>query len=58
MNGYVGFYKGKKYEVHAESILSARDKIAGLAKAKKAYDVVVMLAEKDGKPVVHSPNEL
>jgi len=58
MNGYVGFYKGKRYEIYAESILSARDKIAGLAKAKKAYDVVVMLAEKDGKPVVHSPNGL
>jgi hypothetical protein len=57
MNGYVGFYKGKRYEVYAESLLAARDKIAELAKAKKAYEVNVVLAEKDGEVVVHSPAE-
>lgn len=54
MNGYKAFYRGKTLDVYAESSLSARDKAAGMFKARKAYDVTVMLCEKDGKQVTHS----
>jgi hypothetical protein len=53
-NGYVAFYKGKKMDVYAKTSLEARDKAAKAFGAKKAYDVTVMLAEKDGKQVTHN----
>jgi hypothetical protein len=58
MNGYIAFYKGKRMEVHAETSLAARDKAAGLFKAKKAYDVTVVLAEKDGQQVTHEASAI
>lgn len=58
MNGYIAFYKGKRFEVYAETILKARDLAAAHFKAKKAYDVAVMLAEKDGETVLHDGSEL
>jgi len=54
-NGYIAFYKGKQLEVHAETSLKARDKAAAMFKAKKAYDVTVVLAEKNGEQVTHNP---
>ena len=53
MNGYVCFYKGKRIEVYADSTYAAQQKAALLFKAKKSYEVNVILAEKDGEPVVH-----
>lgn len=53
MYGYVCFYKGKRIEVYADSTYAAQQKAALLFKAKKSYEVNVMLAEKDGEPVVH-----
>jgi hypothetical protein len=56
MNGYVALYKGKRYEVLAETTYQAQ----GLAarhfgvKPSRAYTVSVTLAEKDGKQIVHS----
>ena len=55
MNGYVGFYKNRRFEVYANTTYEAQQKIAKLAKAKHSYDVAVMLAEKDGKQVTHLP---
>ena len=63
--GYVCMYKGMKCEVYAASTYDAQKK----ARAKfqqtvrtrrpiKACDVMVMLAEKNGKPVVHSTGSL
>ena len=58
MNGYVALYKGKRYEVEAETTYQAQ----GLAarhfgvKSSRAYTVTVVLAEKDGKQVVHTPS--
>ena len=54
MNGYVAFYRGKRIEVHAMTSLRAQTKAAVQLKAKKAYEVTVVLAEKDGVPVVHT----
>ena len=54
MNGYIAMYRGKKVEVYAESSYSAQQKAAAIFKARKAWEVSVYLAEKDGAPVVHS----
>jgi hypothetical protein len=53
MNGYVAIYKGKRIEVYAETSYKAQMKAAELFKAKKSYDVTVMLAEKNGETVTH-----
>ena len=54
MNGYVCFYKGKRVEVYAETSYAAQQKAATMLKAKRAYEVTVVLAEKNGEVVVHS----
>ena len=55
MNGYIAFYKGKRLEVHAETSYEALKKAAAAFKAKKEYQVTVVLAEKNGQQVVHTP---
>jgi hypothetical protein len=52
---YIAFYKGRKIEVTAETSLAARDAAAAQFKARKAYDVSVVLMEKDGAAVTHAP---
>jgi hypothetical protein len=54
MNGYIAFYKGKQVEVYAASSYEAQTKAAAIFKAKKSYEVTVMLAERDGEQVVHT----
>lgn len=54
MNGYVCFYRGKKTEVYADTSLQAQEKAAKHFKARKAYEVTVVLAEKGGAPVTHT----
>lgn len=56
MNGYIAFYKGKQMEVYAETSLQAQQEAAKKFKAKKAYEVTVMLAEKEGEQVTHTPD--
>lgn len=56
MNGYMCFYKEKVIAVYADSSYAAQQKAATLLKAKRAYEVTVVLAEKDGEPVVHTAN--
>lgn len=53
--GYVAFYKGKRIEVYAESSYKAQLAAAEKFKAKKAWEVAVVLAEKEGEPVTHLP---
>ena len=55
MNGYVAFWRGKRCEVEAASSFEAQKLAAAQFKAKKPYEVSVVLAEKDGEPVVHKP---
>lgn len=55
MNGYVGFYKSKRGETTAETSFEAQQKLAKEFGAKKAYEVTVVLAEKNGEQVVHAP---
>ncbi len=57
MNGYIAFYKGKRLEVMAETLLAARDKAAKEFKAKKAWEVNIALAEINGNQVTHIATE-
>lgn len=58
MNGYVCFYKSKRIEVYASTSLEARRKAARELKlsAKQEHDISVVLAEKDGASVTHTPD--
>ena len=57
-NGYKAFYKGKSIEVYAETSLEAQQKAAAQFKARKSYDVTVVLCEKAGETVTHTGAEL
>ena len=50
MNNYECFYKGKRATVQAETSIAARDKAAAIFKARKAYDVTVVLVNKPVAP--------
>lgn len=58
MNGYKAFYKGRTIDVRAETSLQAQDKAAKQFKARKTYEVTVMLCEKDNMPVIHSTRSI
>ena len=53
LNGYVAFYRGRRLEVYAATSYAAQQEAARQFKARKTYDVTVVLAEKDGAPVTH-----
>jgi len=55
VNGYKCFYKNKTAEVKAETSYSAQQKAAEIFKAKRAYEVTVVLCEKNGEQVIHKP---
>lgn len=54
MNGYKAFYKNKETEVYANSSYEAQTKAAQYFKAKKQYEVTVVLCELNGEQVTHS----
>lgn len=58
MNTYLAFYRGKQLEVKAETSFAAQQLAAKSFKAKKSFEVNVMLTEKDGKPYVHDTASL
>lgn len=45
MRKYKAFYKGKTYDLEAESSYAAQQAAAKYFKAKKAYEVTVVLAD-------------
>lgn len=55
MNGYKAFYKGKSIEVYANTSYEAQQLASKQFKAKKSYDVTVILCEKAGEQVTHTP---
>lgn len=58
MNGYKAFYRGKELEVYATSSYEAQQKAAKEFKARKSYDVSVVLCEtSDGQTVTHNGSE-
>ena len=52
--GYIALYRGKRIELYAKSSYDAQLKAAAQFKAKKSYEVTVVLAEKDGQTVIHT----
>ena len=52
-NEYVAFYKGRRTGVYANTPYEAQQKAATLLGARKAYEVTVVLAERDGQQVTH-----
>jgi len=54
MNGYKAFYKGHNIEVMAESSYKAQLEAARVFKAKKSYQVSVVLCEKNRQQVMTS----
>jgi hypothetical protein len=52
MNGYKAFYRGKTLDVQASTSFEAMSKAAILFKAKKSYEVTVVLCVKEGKQVI------
>jgi hypothetical protein len=55
MNGYICLYKGKRFEIYADSTFEAQTKCSIDNNIKKRSDISVMLAEKDGVQVTHTP---
>ena len=51
MNKYNAYYKGKQIEVCAETSYKAQLAAAAIFRAKKSYDVSVILCEKNGDTV-------
>ncbi len=61
MNRYVALWNGERIELKAKTSYEAQ-KLAtvalqkGTRKKVKGYDVTVVLCEKDGEQVVHTPD--
>ena len=55
MYGYKAFFNGKELELFADSSYQAQIKAAALFKVKKPYQVTIVLCEKHGEQVVHTP---
>lgn len=55
LNGYVCFYRGKRFEVLAISTYTAQQKCARVNNIKKSWEISVVLAEQDDSPVTHAP---
>lgn len=58
MNTYQAFYKGQTKQVQATSSYQAQQLAAKQFKAKREYDVTVMLVARDGEQVTHSTGAL
>ncbi len=54
LNGYICFHRGRTFEVYAKTSYDAQQLCAKINKIKRASDITVVLAEKDGKPVIHT----
>jgi hypothetical protein len=59
MFGYIAFYKGKRIEVRALRSYDAQREAAKIFKAKKSYEVTVVLAEDQvGNAIKVAPESL
>tara|TARA_R110000803_G_scaffold79057_3_gene144504 strand:- start:30197 stop:30373 length:177 start_codon:yes stop_codon:yes gene_type:complete len=54
MNNYNAYYKSKITNVNANTSFEAQEKAAIELKAKKRYEVTVVLCEQEGKQIIHS----
>ena len=58
MHTYHAFYRGKQIELEAETSFAAQEKAATLMKAKKSYEVTVILVALNGEQVTHNTGGL
>lgn len=58
MNGYKAFYKGKELDIYANSSYEAQKLAAIQFKAKKAYEITIVLCELSGAQVTHNAASL
>lgn len=58
MNGYKCFYRNKTVEVSADTTYEAQLKAASLLKAKKSWEVTVVLCEPGGKQYEYGTADL
>jgi len=58
MNGYKAFYRGKTLDIYADTLYNAQVKAAKEFKAKKTYEVTVVLCEVNGEQYVQSTASL
>ncbi len=58
MNTYHAFFHGKQIEVEAETSYDAQKKAVEIFKAKKSYQVTVVVVAVDGKQVSHNTAEI
>lgn len=58
MYGYIAIWNGKRAEIQANSLFDAKTKAIEILKVPKSKQglLSVMLAEKDGKEVTHTPD--
>lgn len=58
MNGYIALYQDKKLELYADSLYDAKLKAIKELKVPKSKQglMAVLLAEKAGAPVMHTPD--
>jgi len=56
-NGYKAFYKSKTVDLYAPSSYQAQLTAAAHFKAKKSYDVSIVLCEKGDEQISHSTAE-
>jgi hypothetical protein len=60
MNGYICFYRGERYEVHADTPLAAQEAVRVIVQKKyprrkiKGWDISATIAEHNGEQVVHT----
>lgn len=60
MNGYIAYYGNARVEVHADTTIAARDKAIAMFQKDnprrriKPFEVSVILAKKNGDPVIHT----
>jgi len=52
---YIAFYKGKEITVNALRSFDAQEIASKIFKAKKSYEVTVMLVAKGDEPVIQNP---
>lgn len=60
MNGYICFYNGVRYEVHADTPLQAQEAVRVIVQKKyprrkvNGWNISVSLAERNGVQVTHT----
>ena len=55
MNIYECFYKSKRITIEASRPIDAQEEAAKIFKARKRWEVTVVLAAKGDAPVIHNP---